>query len=196
MPPPDEPPRFAAADLRRFFTAVDTYLPTPATITVIGGSAIALYGVSSGTVDIDTWETQLAPLQHAIDQARVMTNLNIPVVPATVADMPWNFEDRLQMEPGGWTRLTVNKLEQHDLALSKAVRGLENDFAAIEALHQIIPLDLNTLVTRYLHEMDHSIGDPPRQDMKFATMIERLYGEAEAERVEATIRSHRAQHKT
>lgn len=191
MPPPDELPRFAAADLRRFFTAVDAHLPTPATITVIGGSAIALYGVSSGTTDIDTLDTKLAPLQAAIDQARVVTSLNIPVVPAPVADVPYHSEDRLQPELGPWTRLTVLKLEPHDLALSKAVRGFENDFAAIEALHQIIPLDLNTLVTRYLDEMGQAIGDPAQLDVKFALMIERLYGDAEAERVEARIRSHR-----
>jgi len=60
--------------------------------------------------------------------------------------------------------------------------------AAIEALHRIIPLDLDTLVTRYLGEMNHAIGDPARRDVKFALMIERLYGEVEAERVEHRLR--------
>jgi hypothetical protein len=147
--------------------------------------------VSSGTVDIDTWGSTPAPLQQAIDRARVVTSLNIPVVPATVADVPWNFQDRLQSEPGAWTRLTVYKLEPHDLSLSKAVRGLESDFAAIEALHRIVPLDLDTLVTRHVEEMDHAIGDPVRRDARFVVMVERLYGDAEAERVEAKIRSHR-----
>jgi len=88
MPPPDDKLRFDAADLRRFFTAVDAHLPKAATITVIGGSAIALHGVSSGTVDIDTWATDLAPLESAIAQARVVTSLNVPVVPTPVADVP------------------------------------------------------------------------------------------------------------
>lgn len=190
MPPPDHRPRFAATDLRRFLTAVDAHLSGPAAIIVIGGSAIALYGVPSGTVDIDTWETNLVPLEQAIARARVATSLDIPVVPAAVADVPWDFQDRLQVEPGAWARLTVRKLEPHDLALSKAVRGFENDFAAIEALHRIIPLDLDTLVTRYLGEMSHAIGDRTQRDMKFTLMIERLYGEVEAERVEKRLRLH------
>jgi hypothetical protein len=78
MPPFDARPRFAAADLRRFFEAVDAHLSASASITVIGGSAIALYGVSSGTMDIDTWQTNVAPLEGAIAQARVVTSLNIP----------------------------------------------------------------------------------------------------------------------
>lgn len=185
--PPDDRPRFVATDLRRFFTAVDTHLPVPATITVIGGSAIALHGVSSGTIDVDVLETQLGSLESAIARARVVTNLNIPVVPAPVAQVPWDFEDRLQREPGAWTHLTVHKLEPHDLALSKAARGFENDFAAIEALHRIIPLDLDTLITRYLEEMGHVIGDQGQRDVKFMLMIERLYGEVEAERVERML---------
>lgn len=160
-------------------------------MTVIGGSAAALYGVSSGTVDIDTLEPTPPPLQRAIVQARIETGLNIPVVPAAVADVPWNYQDRLQAEPGNWSQLTVYKLEPHDLALSKAVRGAENDFAAIEALHQIVPLDRGILVSRHLDEMDHAIGDPARHDMQFVVMIERLYGDAEAERVETTIRARR-----
>jgi len=196
MPPSDDKRRFDAADLRRFFTAVDAGLSTPATITVIGGSAIALYGVSSGTIDIDTWGTQLPPLENAIAQARVITKLNIPVVPAPVADVPWHFEDRLQAEPPTWTRLTVLKLEPHDLALSKAARGFENDFASIAALHRIIPLELDTLETRYIDEMGHAIGDERQRDIKFVLMIERLFGEVEAERVEERLRLHRKRRKT
>jgi hypothetical protein len=189
--PPDDRPRFDAADLRRFFTAVDAHLAKPGKITVIGGSAIARYGVPSGTVDIDTWETQLAPLERAITQARAATGLDIPVVPPAVADAPWDFQERLQAESGPWNHLAVLKLEPHDLALSKAVRGLENDFAAIEALHRIIPLDLATLVARHLGEMTHAVGDPVRRDLKFTLMIERLFGETDAERVERRLRTHR-----
>jgi hypothetical protein len=147
--------------------------------------------VSSGTVDIDTWHTNVAALEPSIAQARAATGLNIPVVPAAVADMPWHSQDRLQREHEAWVRLTVFKLEPHDLALSKAVRGNEHDLAGIEALNRVAPLDLETLVRRYLDEMGHAIGDRSRLDRNFVTMIERLYGEMEAERVAARLRSHR-----
>ena len=180
--------RFDAKELRRFFTAVDENLTKDAAIIVIGGSAIALYGAAVGTVDVDTYETDLAPLEEAIARARVVTGFDIPVSRVGVADAPYNYRDRLQREPGGWTRLTVWKLERHDLALSKAVRGYENDLNAIEKLHQVSPLDLGTLVGRWIGEMGHTIGERGRLDQNFVAMIERLYGQGEADRVETRLR--------
>ena len=153
---------------------------------------MALYGVPLGTMDIDTYETELAPLQDAFARARADTGLDIPVSPAGVADAPYDYRDRLQRELGRWTHLTVWKLERHDLVLSKAARGNEHDLTAIEKLHRISPLDLGTLVERYMGEMGQAIGNPVRLDQNFVAMIERLYGEAEADRIEESLRTHRA----
>jgi hypothetical protein len=183
--------RFDAMDLRRFFTAVDTHLPEPAAMTVIGGSAVALYGASSGTQDVDTYRQLAAPLEEAVARARLTTGLDIPVLPAPVAEVPYYFEDRLQSEPGGWRRLTVYKLDPHDLALSKASRGWESDLAAIAALHAVIPLDLEVLVTRYLDEMCYAVGDPARLDLCFVLLVERLFGETAATQIETRLRSRR-----
>lgn len=187
---------FAPTDLRRFFTAVDAHLHECASIILLGGSAIALYGVQAGTRDIDTWQTDLRPLADAIVSAREATGLDIPVVPAAVGDVPYNFEDRLQPEQGAWTRLTVLKLEPHDLALSKAVRAAEHDLAAVQALHGIIPLDRETLVTRYLEEMGATIGDPLRLDWNFALLIERLYGDTEAAQIEVRLKEARGRRRS
>lgn len=181
--------QFAAEELRRFFTAVDRHLTAPARIIVLGGSAIALYGVQSGTIDIDTWETDLSPLQSAIQLAREETGLDIPVSDTGVADVP--FASRLHRVKGRWTHLKVSTLERHDLVLSKTMRAQETDLAAIEKLHELSPLDMDTLLTRYLHEMTHVIGNPQRLDQNFLLMIDRLYGEIAAERVSDTIRVHR-----
>jgi hypothetical protein len=189
--PPEPSRRFEADELRRFLAAVDRHLADPAQIILLGGSAIALYGVPVGTTDIDTWETDLSRLQHAIELARTETGLNIPVSPTPVGDVPYDYADRLQRENGGWTRLEVLKLERHDLALSKTVRAQENDLAAIEGLHHVSPLDLPTLFDRYVCEMGHVVGDRPRLDRHFILMVERLYGEPEAERREEQLRLHR-----
>jgi len=190
MPPE---PKFEAADLRRFLTAVDAYLVESAAIIVIGGSAIALYGGRGGTTDIDTYESAsgLARLAQAADRARAQTGLDIPIVGTPVADAPINYDERMQQEPGPWTRLVVWKLEPHDLALSKAVRGNEHDLAGIEELHRVASLDRETLVTRYVEEMGHAIGDPRGRDLNFASMIERLFGTPEAERVEERLAARR-----
>jgi hypothetical protein len=190
--PSDAVTRFDASQLRTFLGSVDAHLSAPAEITVIGGSAVALYGVSSGTMDIDTYESRLAShLQRAVDQARLTTGLNIPVVPAPVAQVPYNFEDRVQRESADWKNLTVYKLEPHDLALSKAARGSEGDLAALDALHRVLPLDPEVLVSRYLAEMGHSVGDPARLDTCFLLLIERLFGEAMATHLEKRIQEAR-----
>src|SRR5258708_6026684 len=117
--------QFAAEELRRFFTAVDRHLTTSARIIVLGGSAIALYGVQSGTMDIDTWETDLSPLQSAIQLARQETGLDIPVSDTGVADVPFEYASRLHRVKGRWTHLKVFTLERHDLVLSKTMRAQE-----------------------------------------------------------------------
>lgn len=183
--------RFEALEMRRFFASIDSFLDRPAKIIVIGGSAIALHGVDLGTTDIDTFQTDLAPLRNAIALAVKATNLEIPVNHAGVADLPINFEDRLELERGSWTRLVVFKLERHDLALSKTVRGNDHDIVAIERLHDITTLDLETLVARYIDEMGHAIGDQSRLDANFVEMIYRVYGEIAAERAEERVRIHR-----
>lgn len=189
MPP--ERPLFEAADLRRFLTAVDKYLTEPATMVLLGGSAIALHGVRAGTTDIDTWATDLSKLNPAIDRARVETGLDIPVSSVGVADVPYNYEERLQPVQADWTHLQVSILEPHDLALSKAVSCDQSDLVAIEKLHQVSALDLDTLVARYLGEMKYAIGNRARLDQNLALMVERLYGEIEADRVEEELRGNR-----
>jgi Nucleotidyltransferase of unknown function (DUF6036) len=173
--------------------AVDEFLSSPATITIVGGTAIALYGVQAGTTDVDTWETDLSSLESAIAQARAKTGLNIPVSTPEVVDVPYDCGSRLQPIDDEWTQLRVMVLEPHDLALSRTLRGNEHDLSAIEKLHQIRPLVLETLLTRYLGEMDHVIGNfPDRLDLNFALMVGRLFGEIAADDVEEQLRLHRA----
>jgi len=188
---PETVRQFAAEELLRFLAAVDRHLAATAGIILLGGSAMALYGVPGGTTDIDTWETDLSKLESAIELARAETGLDIPVSDTGVGDVPFEYASRLQPVEGEWIRLHVFKLERHDLALSKTVRGYENDLVAIERLHQVSPLDMATLVDRYLREMTHAIGDPRRLDRNFVLMIERVYGEIAAERVAEEIRPDR-----
>jgi hypothetical protein len=192
--PRDPTRRFEADELRRFLSAVDRYLSEPVAITVLGGSAIALHGVTAGTIDIDTWETDLSKLRTAIDRARADTGLHVPVSDTPTADVPYDYEDRLHTVPGTWTRLQVRILERHDLALSKAVRGYENDLAAIAKLHAIAPLDRQTLVARYRTEMRHAVGNRARRDANLAVLVERLFGEIDAEIVADELAAARAGH--
>jgi hypothetical protein len=62
--------RFDAAELRRFLASVDTFLDRPVRVILVGGSALALgYQVGVGTMDIDTWETDLGIIGPAVKRA-------------------------------------------------------------------------------------------------------------------------------
>jgi hypothetical protein len=183
---------FEATELRLFLTAVDEHLADPATIIILGGCAIALYGAHAGTIDIDTFGTDLPRLSGAIDAARAATGLDIPVSDPGVADVPLNYTDRLHPIEGPWTRLRVLVLDRHDLTLSKTLRGRENDLAAIAKLHHVRPLDVDILISRYLNEMEHVVGNKrDRLDPNFVLMIERIHGEIEADRAQELLSLHR-----
>ncbi len=147
------------------------------------------YGLDSNTSDIDTFDTDMGAIDRAFDQARADTGLNIEVSGAggAVGDVPYHSGQRLIRVVPELTKLAVYALEKHDVALSKTVRGYENDLAAIEKLHQRVPLDEETLVKRYVEEMSHAIGHPKRLDQNFLLLIDRLFGEIEAERVKKKL---------
>jgi len=186
--------RFDARELRRFLGAVDAELDGPARIVLVGGSALALgYAVGTGTVDVDTWETDLGRIRVAAARARAATGLDIPIDSAAVGDMPYEYESRLRRVLRRLRRLAVYVPEKHDLALSKIMRCHEGDLAGLSALHRLHGLDEETLVTRYMEEMKHVIGDPGRIDLNLLAAIERVFGVAEAEVVERRLATWRQQ---
>lgn len=184
--------KFHADDLQAFLVAVDAALKRPAEITIIGGSALALaYDVEIGTKDIDTFESDLAPLRRAVERAQEATGLKIPLDRAAVADIPYNADDRRVRILPELEKLRVYVLERHDLALSKTVRGYQNDVDAIAALHETHPLDLGVLVERWRAEMSHAMGAPDRLRQNFEVLVDVLFGEIEAARVRDLLGSPR-----
>lgn len=191
--PADPFPKFQAEALRNFLTAIDRHLDRPATLIVIGGSACAIgYGVGLGTNDVDTFNSIDDAVQVAIERARSETFLEIPVSRSPVADVPREFEERLQPVMQELVHLTVLVPEKHDLALSKTLRCNEHDLDAIEALHRLHPLDQETLVERYMDELSAAIGDPRRLDQNLVLLVRCLYGEIDADRVKKRLMAWRA----
>ena len=142
--------RFKATDLTRFLEAIDRNLEESAKITVIGGSAAALgYNVSSATSDIDTFSSNLDKIRLAADAARRETGLEIPLSNTPIADVPYNYEERLERVLPNLGKLQVWVLEKHDLALSKTIRAAQHDLQQLTELHGVAPLDLTVLVARY-----------------------------------------------
>ena len=135
------------------------------------------YDVDVGTQDIDTLQSDLALIEQAAQQARELTGFAIPLANAAVADVPWNYRDRLVRLLPEFRNLSVFALEKHDLALSKAIRGSEQDLQQLAELHRLQVLDFETLVDRFIVEMGHVVGDPKRLHLSFVVLVEELYGE-------------------
>ena len=170
---------YVRAEIERFLRAVDLALERPATVIIVGGGAAALkYRIDDPTTDIDTFNALGAHLRRAIDAARKATGLAMPFEQSGVADGPYDLEDRLLRAMPRLARLTVLVPERHDLALMKAERGDQADFAKLQAIHERKPFDLSVLLRRYEEEMGHVVIDPRRLRGNFLALVESLFPEA------------------
>jgi hypothetical protein len=133
--------------------------------------------VASATTDVDTFTPISADLEVAATRASAETGLAIPLVHSTVAEVPMSYEDRLVQPLPGLARLEVWALEKHDLVLSKALRCYEHDLQQLREIRDGHGLSFETLVARFLEEMDHVLGDPARIRANFLLAIEDLFGE-------------------
>ena len=167
--------RYGRSEIEDFLKQVDAHLRRPADVIVIGWAAAMLrYDAPGRTIDIDTW-SDVAGLQTAVAEATEATGLSIPFGSAGVADAPYDFESRLERAMPRLKRLRIQVPEKHDLALMKAVRGLEHDFEALATLHRQSPLDSDLLARRFRDEMGHAMGDPARLRGNFLALVERLF---------------------
>ena len=178
---------YGLGEIYAFFEVVDRHLTTPTSIVVIGGAAAAFHHAESTTSDVDTHEALTADLEAAIARAKHETGLDIPVSHSTVADVPWDFEDRLEHKLPHLAKLKLRILEKHDLALSKIVRCSEHDLQQLVEIHAQIGFDFDTLVERFRREMTHVLGDPARVRGNFLELIERLFGELRRVRAQRAI---------
>ena len=170
---------YSREELVHFFDTLDECLDEPARIVLVGGSAVILaYGVTTTTVDIDTYSTSTAALESAIRRTCERTGMAPPVTRAGVAQAPERYEERLVRHPTKGHLLELCVLEKHDLAISKALRADERDRQHLMALHENDPLDFDTLVARFQDEMlPVYVGDQAPIIDYFLWVIEELFGE-------------------
>lgn len=182
---------FSQDELSRFLVSLDRHLEKPKRLTLIGGAAASLaYGIRRTTSDIDTIDS-IADLEKSINLARKETGLDVPFQEVGVWDAPYHFEDRLQTIDMGLRKLHIIVPEKHDLALMKVVRGQENDKDAIEQIANRVGLDKPTMVSRFKNEMTHAIGTQRHLVQNFLAVMEMLYGESEADRIQLELKSDR-----
>ena len=188
---------FRANDLRTFLHSVDRHLHRRMRIELVGGRAGALaHGVISATTDVDTFTPIAADLQVAAKCASAETGLAIPLVHSTIAEVPMSYEDRLVRPLPELARLEVCALDRHDLVLSKAIRCYEHDLQQLREIRDRHGLSFETLVARFMDEMDHVLGDPRRIRANFLLAIEDLFGETKRVAAERCLHRGRVTRRT
>jgi len=111
---------FGRDQILQFLAEFDGLLAEPVAMEIIGGAAALLaYGAQTATKDIDNF----GPIDKRIRHAASIASHKIPLDRATVADPPWNYEDRRQrldlpfrkrepcanlFHPRGHTHLTIH----------------------------------------------------------------------------------------
>ena len=174
--------RFGRPQLVAFLRSLDRHLRRPSKIVVIGGAAAAVaYNSGTTTADIDLFHGMSKDIEDAARQARQETGLAISVAAAAVADLPYDYEERLRPARGlRLSRLRLAFPDKYDLVLAKTMRGYQHDLDAIEGIHRRHRLSMKTLVRRFETEMSQAIGDPARIRQNVVMVVARLYGTAEA----------------
>lgn len=179
--------RFERGEIVRFLRALDSALDGSVEVFVVGGlAAILQYDAAVKTSDMDVGafvSGDQTDLRRASRVAAEATGIFLAINPAPVAELPWNYEDRVKLVRG----LKLKKLrmivpDKYDLVLSKALRGYEHDLEAIESIHTRHRLSEKTLAKIFEEELwKIATGDPKKFARNMLQVMRMLYGMDRAE---------------
>ena len=174
--------RYTAEELQTLFRAIDDRLNAPAELILIGGAAALLaYHATSTTHDIDVLN-DIDAVEVAYNEAKKQTGLDIPLSKAGVAEVPYNYEERLaRYEEISLRNLIIWIPDIHDLILMKTMRADQHDLEVIEEIAKKNPVDANTLIKRFEKEMGHVMANETRLRINFSAVLARCLGDETAE---------------
>jgi hypothetical protein len=187
MPPYN---KYNRSDIVRFLRTVDDcLLGEDLEICVIGGvAAVVGYNANVKTADIDVFTISGGNagdrrLRAALKSASALTGVDLLIDRATIADLPYNYEDRARPVRGvRFKWLTMKVPDKYDLILSKAVRCAPHDLEAASSIHHHHPLSERTLATRFETEIrKEAVIDRRKFDFHMVLMMRELFGETRAE---------------
>jgi len=176
--------RYSRAELVTFLRRIDALLTEQEVLEVVGGAAAVLkYGARAPTKDIDTWNRVPKAVQEAADAVAAMGQ-GVPLSPAGVAEIPNDAELRFKTVSIGLQKLVVRVPDRYDLALSKTIRGYDNDLQVIREMHEKKPFSLDRLVSLFETEMDGMVTKDKRAlRLNVAVLVATLFGDEEGEQV-------------
>lgn len=127
-----------AEEVRGFLRAVGQRYQKPATIYLLGGSALCLIGGTRSTVDIDYVgdDVNKTDLQRVMDQVALEFGVEVEAVPIDqFIPMPIATTER-HLLVGQFGQIDVYVLDPYAIALSKLDRGFDTDIDDIVFLVQ------------------------------------------------------------
>jgi len=179
-------PRFDRSQVVLFLHVLDGFLKDDLQIFMIGGLAAILgYDADVKTADMDVLTIPVgseADLKRAMYEAREVTGIALFLDRASIAQLPYNYEDRLKPLRGiRFQKLRVLVPDKYDLVLSKALRAYGHDLAAMQSIHEHHPLSEKTLAKRFESEFrNEAVGDPRKLVFNMVIVMRLLYGEERA----------------
>jgi Nucleotidyltransferase of unknown function (DUF6036) len=174
--------KFNRAQMVSFIKAVDRHLEEEISLLIIGGAASSLaYDATIRASDIDVYsfiKGSLPDLGEATSKAREETGLLIEIGSASIAEMPYDYADRLkQLTRFGLKKLSIFVPDKYDLVLSKIVRGYKHDIDAVYSIHLQHPLSMQTLTARFDKDFISTITtDKRRVSLNMAILVSKLWG--------------------
>jgi hypothetical protein len=135
--------------LQTFLERLGQRCQQPATLYLLGGSALCLLGSPRSTLDID-YDVELplveqADLQMAVQELAAEMRLDVEWVPlAEFAPLPPQAQERHRFV-GQSDRLDVYIFDLYSIALSKIARGFESDLEDVLFLLQTEMVDFEEL---------------------------------------------------
>lgn len=135
----------AADKIRRFLTTLGEHWSQPATLFLLGGSALCLLGSSRPTLDIDYVGDDVKPDDFQQAMAHIAAEMQIEVEPVSIAQfvpLPVDAQQRC-IFVGQFGALSVYVFDPYTIALSKLDRGFDTDIEDIVFLieHGFVQFD-------------------------------------------------------
>ena len=150
----------------------------------LGGFVLTvLWGLPRPTGDVDFLEIEPADagdelLEIAGEESALAKRHKLQFHRVTVAECPEGYASRLvDITPRGLSRLRLQALEVHDLALAKLARNSPRDRADVEFLVRQGALDRQCLQDRFEKELRPYLLNEVREAATLKLWIEEYFGE-------------------
>lgn len=154
-----------------FLNAIDAQLSQQLSLHCIGGFVLkALYGLPRFTGDLDYIEVVPRSAVNELEEiagkeSALCKRYRLFVQRVGIADLPEEYESRLQELKAGMVRLRLLALDPYDLLLAKLPRNSPKDQDDAKYLIPKLKLDFATFSNRWNQEMAPWISNRHRHDL-------------------------------